>query len=644
MRFVAALALGICLLVALPLLAHLVSREGRKPLPFPLVRLVRNSAVPAERSRSLADHWLLLLRVLMILCLSLLAAVPMVQCNRPTLSRHQGGSIALSIVLDDSASMRIRTKQGRTRFELAKEGALALLDQLHVGDTVSVVLAGTTARLLVSATQDLTFARDRTQAAQVSDRSTDLTGAVHIADSTLRGQPQKDHRIALLSDLAERLQETAAPLWAPLPELTERAQDCGVISALKRDSYVEVTVACSTDPPSPPRRVGLVRTQGKGAPLAVQPIDATRAQQNIILGPVVGTGALSAVLLGHDDNPANDEAPVFEGSDAAVVATVSDYAAARAAIGGQPVLDQALSSIDIRIQQRPWPGLPEVASMYEHISLLLLDDPQAYSPEARASLTRWLENGGVAAAFLGPSAESVPVGATLWPFADGLTDWIETAPASLAADSMQWLGDAASGWSDIGARARLVFSGGNDPGVAVRGRWGSGDIAITQRNVGKGAAWTVGLPASTEVSDLAIRPAFLAFIRHLLRLAQSNAVRVSQVGIAWQLPRTYDVSSPAGAKLAPVHGAPAGDCTYVPDQAGIYRITRPEAEELRLVHLDPREISETTPQSLPLQSNAPVSDEQLLDTSPYWAMLIALLVAAEGVLLLIRRSTSTPAP
>src|SRR6185369_13196907 len=210
------------------------------------------------RSR-LEDRGVLLLRALMVLCMALLGAGPLVRCSRVALGRSGGASVAIAIIVDDSASMRTRLPSGKTRFLRAIEGARELLASAREGDAVALIQAGKPARLTLAAATDLQAASHALGELRPTDRATDLTEAIALGHAALSSLPHKDKRIVLLSDLAGELPAEPSPdVWAALPELASKADDCGVLRAERSGSRVTVNVACSSEAVARARTVHLV--------------------------------------------------------------------------------------------------------------------------------------------------------------------------------------------------------------------------------------------------------------------------------------------------------------------------------------------------------------------------------------------------
>jgi hypothetical protein len=131
-------------------------------------------------------------------------------------------SIALAIVLDDSLSMLAQGHGGgKTRWERAQKAAQDLVSDAREGDAVAIVLAGAPPRIALASTTDLRALSGVVESLTPSHRATDLEGALELAGSLVHGLPQVDHRIVLLSDLADGKpdapplgESSDIPIWA----------------------------------------------------------------------------------------------------------------------------------------------------------------------------------------------------------------------------------------------------------------------------------------------------------------------------------------------------------------------------------------------------------------------------------------------
>lgn len=454
MSFVTVLALGLSLLVAAPTLAHLLRRGRPNERAFPPAALVPVSRSTARERSRLEDRGVLLLRALMVLCLAVLGAGPLVRCSRVALGRSGGASVAIAIVIDDSASMKARLPDGKTRFARAMEGARELLASARDGDAVALVQAGKPARVTLAASTDLRAAKKAVSDLAPSDRATDLSGAISLARAALSGLPHQDKRIVLLSDMAGELPtETTKDVWAALPELSSPADDCGVLRAEQSGPRVNVTLACSSEAAAKGRTV---RLASKDAALkAEMRLVVQRGEQTLTLEAKPGA-ATRVELTGADANPSDDTAEIAPESRALSLAVYADAERESVVTGGAPVLEQALHALSTGAPVRPLTELPREATELSDVAALFIDDPPGLTPETRSVIDGWLEGGAVAALFLGERAPDTQLGATLEPFLRGAVEW-ESSASGLNVDvaSFGWLGPEGESLNSLGAKGQI---------------------------------------------------------------------------------------------------------------------------------------------------------------------------------------------
>jgi Mg-chelatase subunit ChlD len=629
MSFVTLFALGLSLFVVVPTLAHLLRRGRAKEQPFPPAALVPEAkATTRERSR-LEDRGLLALRALMILAMAVLGAGPLVRCSRVALGRTGGASVAIAIVVDDSASMRARLSGSQTRFARALDGAKELLASARDGDAVALVTAGKPARLALAAGTDLQAARRAISELKPSDRATDLVGAIALGRAALSGLPHRDKRVVLLSDLAGELpDEKLDGVWAPLPELATPIDDCGVLRAERSGQRINATVACSSEAAARGRNLQLV---GKDSGAKVEArLVVQRAEQVIVL-ETKAEGALAVALSGQDRNPDNDRAEVAPESRGLSIAVQLDATREAVVTGGAPVLEQALHALPYGAPVRPLTELPREAAELADVAALLIDDPPGLTPETRSALDTWLQGGAVAVLFLGEHSHDTQLGQSLEPFVRGAVDWEPLSAGGIVdVASFDWLGTEAESLKDLAPKGRARLDTALLPGAEVVGRWSDGKALVARQERGRGLLYSVGLPVSVETSDLALRPAFLAFLDQLVGEAlRRRGPRASEAGTDWSFPPsgTLQVQSEAGVLAARDAG---GQRLVTPETTGRYEITVNGNHETRFITLPAEEVL-SAPQRLPpaaavgsAQGGAPQ-----VDASPELAWLLLLLLACE---------------
>ena len=654
MTFLTVGALAIAILILVPTIAHLLQRGRQDAIGFPLVRLVLPTPKFSSRRGRLRDRFLFVLRGTLILTLALLGAIPLVRCDHPVLTRQQGASVALAIVLDDSGSMRSKMPNGVVKFDHAKRRAVQVISQLHEGDMVALILAGHPARLVSGATSQLLLVRDLCNKTPASDRSTDLADAIELADGSLRNLPQADRRIVLFSDLAQAIPKSNVPQWIPNPELADPVSDCGIISAIQQGTQVVVEVACSDDSGKSGRNLFLnqrmkAATKRSDFQPVSKPIAGTKNSQSITFESVTSDAPLEARLDGKDANVHNDSAPVFVGTVGTVVATLADYTTARAATGGPPLVEQALTAFGGDLVLRPWTFLPDDDRAYNDVSLLVLDDPPAYGPEVRAALQKWILRGGIVFAWLGPRAVGEGLGTSLSPIIEGAARWESSPVDGFDASSLTWLGPAGATFSELHAKGRLVLDEALPSASVVRAKWADSRASLVERQMGRGIVWGAGLPVSTDISDIGLRPGFLALFEHIINATRQRGMSpIAAVGHAWKFDHDEKVlvDDPLGTSqsLNAPQDSTAIEKSYVPPLAGIYRIRRNERPELRLAHIEAQEITDRPVRARAIASRSVSAGRSSLDLSPYLALALAIIALIELVVSSTSKRRTTVQP
>lgn len=653
MSFVVAAALGVAALLVAPAVAHLLRRGRARPVPFPPTALVPNARSTARQKRRLEDRTLLALRALAVLLLAVLGATPLVKCQRVSLSRQAGASVALALVIDDSLSMRAELPSGGTRHARAIEAAEQLLASARPGDTVAIVLAGSPARVALATTNDLSAARRTLSELGPSDRSTDLASAVTLARATLAEQPHRDKRVVVLSDLAgDPLPEGKPEAWVPVPELATPVHDCAITSAGRRGRNVNVEIACTTPEAATGRNVLAIPLAGSG----VEPTENARTSSKPspktpyataalvpraglqVVALEVASDAELAVMIGGDDAIWHDDvAPVSQEVSALSLAIVADPVRASAKTGGPTVLEQAVRALDTELEVQPLSVVPEHASLLERYALLVLDDPPGLPPEARAAITEFVERGGVAVALVGPNVESVQLGSTLEPFLSGAVRWeTKDLPPGVDVGSLGWLGAEAPSLAELGLEGRARLDGADLSSSKVLARFSDEKPWLVERQLGRGALYVLALPASVDQSDFALRPGFLALLDFFTTQATRRAgPKRSLPGAEWTLPdERAQVSGPEGRlRLRDA----SRDKIATPDTRGLYRVSYEKIVQSRVVVLDPAEVL-AAPRMAPEEVAATERDpgSASVDVSGETALAIVCLLALELLLRILR--------
>lgn len=651
MSFGTTLALLVGALVGLPVIAHLLRRGKTEEVEFPPAHLVPAAVVTSDKRSRLEDRALLALRCLTVLLLAVLGATPFVQCSHVSVDREGGASVALAIVLDDSQSMQaVVPDSSRSRFERAKTGALQLLDSAREGDAIAVVAGGVHARLLLNATTDLDSARRVISNLQVSDRATDLSAAVALARAALKELPHTDKRVALFSDQHDAPPPAGAPrLWFPMPELTRAANNCGIAEAVRSGSEVNVTVGCTNEEAAVNQRIEL-RLDDADGPVVQERVLEPRSQvQNITFTRVSPelSSTLVVRLVNGDAITRDNEAVVSHETAGLTIGVVADRERTSAVTGGPPLIEQAFEALGVNATIRPLTRVPDTFDQLEAYAGLVIDDPHGFSPETRAALEAWLTRGGVLLGLLGPNSVATELAASSEPLARPGVQWETNSEVHLDPSSLGVLGPEARSLSELRQTGRARLDAADLPGTLVRGKWNDGVPFLFERAVGRGTVLTLGLPTTLDVSDLAIRPGFLALLELITRETRTRSgPRRAHAGAAWTFPSQVNVTvdgppavqkaiergtTETASEVNPERGiSPRAEQQLVPALTGVYRLVVDDRAEQRVVTIEPRELfktAEAAEENAERASTAAPSNA--VDASPYWALVVLALFAAE---------------
>lgn len=656
MTFLVPLALAGLLLIAAPLVAHALRTQRERPVPFPGAKLVPRVRSSTEARGRFEDLSLLATRLLLLGMLVGLGASPLVSCERLSLARTAGGSVAIVLVIDDSASMGA-IDGGRSRFERAQDGARELLDSARRGDSVALVLAGAPARVVLPPTNDVERARALVQRLRVTDRGTDLGSALALGRDILEELPQKQHALTLLSDLStsESL-SLPADVDVPLEGLASGVANCGVFAQGRRETTVTAEVVCSARESLVGRKVELVGL-GEDA-LGVTPTEGkvltdSPARELVELSVPAGTPPTAPLALrltppvdlSRDRMTSDDVAFVPSRGSGLTVGLLSDRERARVSTSSTTVARAALDALGGAATIEPLIAVPEDPSHLEGLDALVLDDPTGLTPEASRALGAWLGQGGVTLALLGPGVDAAPLGSTFEPLVLGAPRWLpkkENIPAIRAVPT-SFLGPLAHDWSDLEPAGRVAIPA--QPGAELVATFADDSPLVLSRQVGRGAVLVSALPSSVDVSDFALRPAFLALLDHALSLAgTSGGTDSSEAGEPMRVEPAFTVTGPAGP--LELDRGPDAPRTVTPELRGRYRIHSPDETTYRTVRGHPEESTFAHFVKPGAGKRAAgVSRQSQVDVSREFALGALLLGLVELVLRhLLRKKTAAAGP
>ncbi len=131
----------------------------------------------------------LILQLLLVAALSLAVAHPIIVLP--------GAAHEYCFILDGSASMNMQM-DGKTRFDLAKEEILKVVDEAKEGSTYTVVYVGGTTEVLLEKADDKSRVSDRLASLQSTDGAIDYTDAIGVAQGYFDDNPST--RVYLVTD------------------------------------------------------------------------------------------------------------------------------------------------------------------------------------------------------------------------------------------------------------------------------------------------------------------------------------------------------------------------------------------------------------------------------------------------------------
>jgi Mg-chelatase subunit ChlD len=325
--------------VGLLWLLYLLRRRTRVPVSNGFLWRSAVAARVAAAPRRVRWNWLLALQTVILLLL--VAALA-----RPTLAWLRSTPRRVVLVIDATASMQAR-EGARTRFELARAEAAAVVNDLRRGDLARLVVLKRAPEVVLDFTDDHGAVRRAIDGILSTDAAGELTEAVDFAATSLpAGQPAD---IYVFTDRAVR---DAAPNVHVIS--VGRASDNVGITALQarhqalspHDGELFVEVANFADAP---RRARLRITAGRDV-LREDTVTLDAGARRAFVQPLAGAaGLLTAEIDIDDDLDADDRAYAIFNADGSIpVLLVSDgHVFLEQALRANPRLDVARMSASV---------------------------------------------------------------------------------------------------------------------------------------------------------------------------------------------------------------------------------------------------------------------------------------------------------
>jgi hypothetical protein len=178
----------------------------------------------------------------------------------------------------------------------------------------------------------------------------------------------------------------------------------------------------------------------------------------------------------------------------------------------------------------------------------------------------------------------------------------------------------------------------------VVARWKDGAPWLVERSVGRGLVFLLTVPTSPDVSDLALRPAFLVLLEKVIDAARTrNGAHRTPVGDAWSFEGASSLSAVGPGKTA-LRVAEHGSRKIVtPDHIGPYEITVDQDKLTRVAAAVESEV-DGRPRAISAKTAASSLGDvrSKVDLSPYLAVTLLALLFAELALRVRARRTGLP--
>lgn len=543
--------------IAVPIVIHLLNKQRVERVWWGAMRFLKVAVEKNQRRLRVEDWILLVVRCVVVGLIALVLARPALREGAGLLGGLGQSGVTAVLVVDVSGSMQ--TLDGvRTRGEVAAEAAEQWMSTLPAGSRVALWAAGTGVRKMVpEPTSDLNLLRRAILELPATDVGSNLMPAVREGVEALQRQRATRKELVVITDGQERafteLEAMRTALAAARPEVTatfirvgeEETANVG-ISGLRQATGiaaegrpVRVTAAVTNYGASEVRSVRVVLRRDEGgasqAPLDEAVVDAiaaggTRSVSLFARLSPAGMHALRAEIAeasGEGDRMRFDDARslAVRVVDQVRVLVVEGDAGREAREGQAFYLRQALGPVAEEEAAR-WFVRTDVVGVGE-LGSSRLDDYDAVVLCGVADISRaegdrlaaFVRRGGGLVLFPGPQTRPELINRAM--VENGLLPaGLEAARGDLTAEqpllrlsTRRLEHPVAAIWADPssgdlgGVSIRRAFGlRGTESGRAVLW-YGDDTPAAMEHGVGDGRVMVFGFPATTQWTDLPVRPA-----------------------------------------------------------------------------------------------------------------------------------------
>lgn len=638
------------LLLALPVLIHLVQRQQLQGIKFPSLMFLEQ--VPQREKRRLEiRHWLLLLlRCLLLLLVVLAFARPFLTADGASLALDPGRKDSV-IVLDRSYSMRLGS-----RWQQAQATALQLVDEKGSGDRIGLVLFDESSEVLSDLSTDADDLRSAIRRQLPGLQTTRLRIGVEQAARLLSASNASRRQILLISDFQAGAAAAEPPKITRDIELKTFAVETGrpanaAISALlvgpsSRGTAEEFSLRVEVTNHAASELVQQVRLTVNGRALAQRELRLPAGQRATATFDDLGSsGLLRGVVSLDDDALALDNRAFFVHSSRQRV-PILIVESPQARLNQSLYLENALRlarNPEYSVTRRSWQDLR--AEDLPSWAVIIVNDESIPGGVMGRALRDFVAAGG---GLLVASGDRVQAN---WP---GGNDGFLPGKPLRQVDSRP---GAAHTIGRISAAHALAANGGLELSPArvysyrklepratdqVLARYSDGGVALLEATRYPGRVLVLTTTLDTHWNDLALQPVFLPFLHRALHYlaafeSQPQVHRVGSVVDAMSYARAQ-----AGSE-ALVAAADAGDLVVESPSATEIRLDRRGA----LLSLDEPgfyQVHRATPANVAVVLAANIdpveSIPEILDVAGFVEEIRGLAEASPGAALLTRRQAA----
>ena len=514
------------LLLALPVLIHLVQKQHNEGTRFPSLMFLKQ--IPRREKRRLEiRHWLLLvLRCLLLLLIVLAFARPFFNNDSGATGLEPGRQDSV-IVLDRSYSMRIAD-----HWQQALDIALQLVEQKQARDRIGVILVDDEAEILSDLTSNADNLRTVLEGQSPGFKTTRLTGAIEQAARLLAGSNAAARQIFVISDFQAAAATSVAEISADielsaLPVEVTRVANASITSvAIEASSRaaadefsltVEVTNRAATPLDQEVtltldgREIARRKLRLAPASVLAETFDRLSVSDDLLRGTVsLADDALALDNQHYFVYSSRQLVPVLIVEGPAARANQAVYLQYALGLSRQPVFQVERKTLnELQAQDLPtW-------------ALIIMNDVSIPGGELGEALADFVAAGGGLLVSMG-AAEQRNWSSAYLPGSPGrkvdakpatahnITDFEPDHPLSITLGTRNTI--------DL-SLARVFSYRELQPGAddSIVARYSDGAIALLERRVGEGRVLVLTTTLDTHWNDLALQPVFLPFLHQGLR-------------------------------------------------------------------------------------------------------------------------------